>query len=130
VPTVIGALLPDAVDKSLAWVLKVTQSSHHMAHTPLAAAALSVLAAKCFGPRWATAFGTSYLVHLIGDEVHHGRVPWLLPLSNRRSRKSGQSHSAIFLALEVPSTALLLHIVMSGREKRQPDTSDINPRSK
>lgn len=119
VPTVAGALLPDAIDKSLAWILKVTHSTHHIAHTPLAAAAFAMLASRCLGPRWATAFGTSYFVHLVGDEIHHGRVPWFLPLSNRRSRKSGESHSPLFLALELPSAAILLHIAAREREKRR-----------
>ena len=125
VPTVIGALLPDAIDKSLAWVLKVTDSTHHIAHTPLAALGFTVLARLCLGDRWSKAFGTSYFAHLVGDEVHHGRVPWFMPLSSRTRRKRGEPHSRLFLALEVPSSMLLLWFL--AREfDNQPGRSDVS----
>jgi hypothetical protein len=125
VPTVIGALLPDAIDKSLAWVFKVTDTTHHIAHTPLAVLGFSVIARQCFGARWARAFGMSYFVHLVGDEVHHGRVPWFMPLSSRTRRKRGEPHSRLFMALELPSSVMLLWLMVRERESRlvQPDAT-------
>ncbi len=118
VPSVIGALLPDAIDKTLAWVLKVTDSTHHIAHTPLAALGFTILARQCLGDRWSKAFGTAYFAHLVGDEVHHGRVPWFMPLSSRTRRKRGEPHSRLFIALEVPSSMMLLWLTVRECEQR------------
>ncbi len=105
--TVAGALLPDVIDKSLVWVLRITRSTHHVGHTPLAALVCSVLAAPVFGRRRAAVFGTSYLVHLAGDELHHGRVPWLMPLSSGKRRRHEEHHSLWFVALEAPALLVL-----------------------
>lgn len=78
-PALLGALVPDAIDKTLAWVLQIVPSARHIGHTPLAAGALSTLAAALFGRRKATAFGVAYLVHLVGDRWGGGHVPWLMP---------------------------------------------------
>ncbi len=105
-PAIAGALLPDAIDKPLALVLLTP--SHHVGHTPLAALALSVLVALAFGRERALSFGTAYIVHLLGDELHHGRVPWLMPLSDSKRRRD--PHNRFFLALELPAAALMLFL--------------------
>jgi hypothetical protein len=78
-PAVLGSLVPDGIDKTLAWVLRLTPAARHIAHTPLAAILLSAGASTVLGRRWGTAFGAAYLVHLVGDLWHHGHVPWLMP---------------------------------------------------
>ena len=72
--------MPDAIDKTLSWVLNVVPVSRHIGHTPFAAAALSTLAAALFGRRKGLAFGVAYLSHLLGDRWGDGHVPWLMPL--------------------------------------------------
>lgn len=111
--TIAGALLPDVIDKTMAWVLRITRSSHHAGHTPVAAFAFSLLAAPVFGRRRAAAFGAAYLVHLAGDELHHGRVPWLMPLSSHKRRRHDESHRRWFLAFEAPAL-LVLYAMYAG----------------
>ena len=79
-PAVLGALVPDAIDKTLAWVLNVVPAGRHIGHTPFAAVVLSTVAAALFGRRKALAFGAAYLSHLVGDRWDDGHVPWLMPL--------------------------------------------------
>ena len=81
-PAVLGALVPDAIDKTLAWVIQAVPAARHIAHTPLAAVLLSAGASAVLGRRWATAFGAAYLVHLVGDLWHRGHVPWLMPFKH------------------------------------------------
>jgi hypothetical protein len=104
----LGSLIPDAVDKPLAWVLRVTPSSHYLAHTPLAAAGLSLIVARLSGARAARSFGSAYLLHLLTDDLHHGRVAWLLPFSRYRRlpRRRSIWLFAIGLLGEVPAFAL------------------------
>ncbi len=114
-PAVLGALLPDAVDKTLAWVLHVTSSSHHIAHTPLAAVTLSLVARKLVGERFAGSFGAAYIVHLLGDEIHHGRVPWLLPFRDDKRRASDKSMrpKVVGLVFEVCAIAYLASLLQT-----------------
>lgn len=105
----LGALFPDAVDKTLAWVLHVTSSSHHIAHTPLAAITLSFVAGKVVSEEFGRSFGAAYFMHLLGDELHHGRVPWFLPISDYKRRASDKSirPKLVGLAFEVAAIAYL-----------------------
>ena len=108
-PSLAGALLPDAIDKSLAWVLGVTPSARYLGHTPLAAAALSAGAGRLFGRRAGLAFGLAYCVHLLGDLWDEGHIPWLLPFK-RYEHQSGRWDvhlSAGDLALEALGAAYL-----------------------
>ncbi len=77
--SVLGALVPDAIDKTLAWVLQVAPAARHIAHTPLAAALLTTGASAVLGRRKGAAFGAAYLTHLIADLWEGGHVPWLMP---------------------------------------------------
>jgi LexA-binding, inner membrane-associated putative hydrolase len=127
-PAIAASLLPDAADKTLSWVLRVTVSSHHIAHTPLAALWLSLSVAHVFGARAARAFGTAYLLHLITDDLHHGRVPWLMPFSNHRRlpHPEGPNRVRIIvmgILLETISLALAIKMSRSVR----PHQTEINP---
>ena len=121
-PAVVGALLPDLVDKTLAWVLHVTESSHHIAHTPLAAAGLSLVAARFWGRSIARSFGSAYFIHLVGDEVHHGRVPWRMPFSSSRRKDSAVGAEKMRLRvlgilLEVPASVLLFALTRPSNRR-------------
>ena len=74
-----GAVAPDLVDKTLAWVLGVTPSGRFAAHSLVGATALTLTVARVAGPRRGASFGASYLCHLAADLFGGGRVPWLMP---------------------------------------------------
>lgn len=74
-----GAIVPDLVDKTLAWVLGVTPSGRHAAHSLAGASALTLATMRFTGRRKAASFGASYLCHLVGDIGEGGHVPWLMP---------------------------------------------------
>jgi hypothetical protein len=128
--TALGALVPDAVDKPLAWVLRVTPSSHYVAHTPLAGAALSLVVARLWGLRAARAFGSAYLSHLLIDDLHHGRVPWLLPASQYRRlpRRRSPWLFAIGVLGEIPALALIMLLLKNrGRAGGSQSARDVRP---
>lgn len=83
-----GALTPDLIDKTLAWVLGVTPSGRHVSHSLAAAGVLTLVAARLAGRRRAASFGASYLCHLACDLWSGGHVPWLMPFKRyRHSRR-------------------------------------------
>ena len=117
---VLGALLPDALDRTLHLILRVTHRSHHIGHTPLSVAALTVVAVAFVNPNFAGRFAFSYLTHLVTDDLHHGRVPWLLPFSawTRLPQARGRARLRnwlVGLALEFPSAWILYQLY--GRPK-------------
>lgn len=115
-PAVLGALVPDLIDKTLSWVLGVVPASRHIGHTPLAVAVASIGVAAFVGRRRAAAFGLAYLVHLLGDLWEHGHVPWLMPF--KRYDQAGERWqvqvSAGSAALEVLGFAYLLWAAKEG----------------
>ena len=123
--TALGSLIPDAVDKPLAWVLRVTPSSHYLAHTPLAAAGLSLIVARLCGPKAARSFGSAYLLHLLTDDFHHGRVPWLLPFSRYRRLPHRRSVGlfAVGLLGEVSGIALARFLLRRSSGARTDDAT-------
>ena len=68
-----GALLPDLVDKPLAWEFGVFESGYALAHSVLFAvpvALAAVLLSRVLGTgRSGLAFAVGYLLHLVGDVV-------------------------------------------------------------
>jgi len=70
----IGAVLPDLIDKPLAWVLRITSSGYSIAHSLFVAPAVCVAAvalARRFGHRRVgVAFAVGYGSHLAGDVVY------------------------------------------------------------
>ncbi|GAB3679291.1 hypothetical protein GCM10028857_00380 [Salinarchaeum chitinilyticum] len=62
-----AALLPDLIDKPLAWGAGVLPSGKSLAHSLLFAGPAILLAALAAGRRIAVAFAVSYLLHLAGD---------------------------------------------------------------
>jgi membrane-bound metal-dependent hydrolase YbcI (DUF457 family) len=74
-----GAIVPDLIDKTLAWLLGVTPSGRHVAHSLAGAGVLTLATAWLAGPRRGASFGASYMCHLVGDLWEGGHVPWLTP---------------------------------------------------
>lgn len=73
VVVVFASLLPDLIDKPLAWQFNIFSSGHALGHSIFLAAALApavLLAAHRSGrPRMGVAFAFGYLLHLPGDVV-------------------------------------------------------------
>lgn len=87
----VASLLPDLVDKPLAWGLKLFDSGYAAGHSVLVAlsviAVVLALARRRGRSRTGVAFGSGYLLHLSGDvvpesirsgELHIDRVLWPL----------------------------------------------------
>lgn len=108
-PTLVGALLPDLLDKPPAWVLKITSTSHGYGHTPLVALLAGLVASRVMVRNDARQLATAYYSHLVADDAHHGRVPWLLPFSawKRRSRSTTNARWKFGILLEFPAVALI-----------------------
>ena len=111
-PAVAGALLPDAIDKTLAWVLGVVPAARHAGHTPLAVAAFGLAGSALIGKRWGAAFASAYATHLVGDLWQHGHVPWLMPFKRYHVRSErwsvGLDRSTLLLeAIGLAAIALL-----------------------
>lgn len=67
-----ASILPDLIDKPLAWEFDVFASGYALGHSLLFAVPLAVatgLLARARGNRWGLAFGIGYLMHPIGDAV-------------------------------------------------------------
>ncbi|AGN02201.1 membrane-bound metal-dependent hydrolase [Salinarchaeum sp. Harcht-Bsk1] len=66
----IAALLPDLIDKPLAWGLHLLPSGRSLAHSLLFAVPAMALSALLTGRRVALAFALGYCSHLAGDVVY------------------------------------------------------------
>lgn len=66
---VVAALLPDLIDKPLAWGLHVLPSGKSLAHSLLFAGSAIALSVLVTGRRLGVAFALTYLGHLGGDVV-------------------------------------------------------------
>lgn len=71
VAVVAASLIPDLIDKPLAWQFGVFPGGYAIAHSVFVAVPVAlvatVLAARAGHPRVGVAFGIGYLVHLLGD---------------------------------------------------------------
>ena len=110
--TVVGSLLPDAIDKTLAWVLRVAPSGRHIGHTPLAGALISLAASTIAGRQRGASVGVAYGVHLVADLWHGGRVPWLMPMRKYHLQsqpwRADFSRSTLLLEAAAAATIVLL----------------------
>jgi len=99
-----GAIVPDFIDKTLAWVLGVTPSGRHAAHSLAGASVLTLATMRFAGRKRGLSFGASYLCHLVGDLWEGGHVPWLMPFRSYR-------HSERRWKLGITWRAMLLELV-------------------
>ena len=123
-PAVAGALLPDAIDKTLAWVLGVVPAARHAGHTPVAVAVFGLASSVVIGRRWGAAFASAYVTHLVGDLWQHGHVPWLMPF--KRYHVRGERWSVGFdrptLLLEAIGLATIVVLARRPAGRGEPDT--------
>ena len=78
VPVMAAAVVPDIVDKTLHYVLGLTDNGRMWGHTLLAALITSGVVLILWGKRSATSWALGYLSHLLCDI--NNVVPWLYPL--------------------------------------------------
>ena len=123
-PSLGGALVPDAIDKTLSWVLHLTPTARHIGHTPLMAGALSTLTGRLFGRQAGTAFALAYAVHLVGDLWDGGHVPWLMPFKRypQEGKRWDFDISKADLALEAVGAAYLFFVARSALRADEPPT--------
>ncbi|MBN1246815.1 MAG: metal-dependent hydrolase [Anaerolineae bacterium] len=75
--TMSGALFPDALDKTLCQVLRLTPSGRMWGHTTLSVGTTTLLVALMGGSRAARSWLLGYLGHLLADL--EGPIPWWYP---------------------------------------------------
>ncbi|MGB6837653.1 MAG: metal-dependent hydrolase [Dehalococcoidia bacterium] len=125
-PSALAAtIVPDLVDKTLAWVMGVTPSARYTAHS-LAAVALSTgLVAVLGGRRRGLSFGASYLTHLVCDLWEGGHVPWLMPFKRYEpvADRWRLGISTRGLLLELASILLLIRFALASPARSAQDAS-------
>ncbi len=125
-PAVLGALAPDAIDKTLAWVFGVVPSGRHIGHTPFMAGLLALGTAVALDQSRGRAFGAAYLVHLVGDLWHLGHVPWLMPFRayDKQSQRWRVDLSSEALLLETIGAAAIVLL-----SRRPPHEGRLRPKT-
>lgn len=120
----VGALIPDLIDKPLAWQFGVLQGGRTLGHSifiavPLSVAAV-VVAVRRGRPRLGLAFAAGYLLHLPGDilptylatgELQIGTLLW--PLTDGGGSQ-GESFVRKVMSNVVPYVTDLAAAVLSG----------------
>lgn len=76
-PTVLGALYPDILDKTLCQVLHVTPNGRMWGHTLLSVGISTLFVRAAAGPRAARSWVLGYMGHLLADTA--GTIPWWYP---------------------------------------------------
>jgi hypothetical protein len=122
-PSLGGALVPDAIDKTLSWVLDLTPTARHIGHTPLMAAALSTLTGRLFGRDAGLAFALAYAVHLVGDLWDGGHVPWLMPFKHypQEGKRWDFDISKADIALELIGATYLAYVARQALRANSAD---------
>jgi hypothetical protein len=113
--TVAGNLVPDVIDKTLSWVLKLTPSGRWLAHGLPFFSLASAFALVVVDRRRARGFALGYAGHLVCDLWGGGRVPWLAPFETpqRRRRSSRWTRKAltIYLIPEVVGAPVVVYLL-------------------
>lgn len=76
------SLLPDAVDKSIGYILHLMPNGRHYAHNIFSLLGSSVMLSLVGGKLAGQAWFIGYLGHLVADSDR--QVPWLFPLKSYR----------------------------------------------
>jgi len=114
-----ATLVPDLVDKTLAWLLGLTPSGRYMAHSLSAVALSTALVAVVGGRRRGVSFGAGYLSHLVVDLWEGGHVPWLMPFKRYApvADRWQLGLSAKGFLLELASTLLLIRFARASLKR-------------
>lgn len=128
-PSLLAAItsqIPDLLDKPVAWVLRLSDSSHLLAHSLLGWLLFRELAGTVLPPDQRAEVSDAYLSHLLADELHHGRVPWLYPFSAEKSREKDRSGRTFRtgMLLEVGAAAYLSVVMLLTVRQRSTDSAN------
>jgi hypothetical protein len=107
---VAGNLLPDVVDKTGGWVLKVMPGGRWLAHGLPFFLAANLLAKKALSERAWRGFALGYASHMVADLYAGGRLPLLAPFGRPAAEESdhGLRWLLVNLVPEVPGVIYLL----------------------
>ena len=113
---VAGNLVPDVMDKTLGWVLKLTPSRWLFHGLPLFA--LIAAGSRLFlsGPRW-RGFVLGYAGHLVCDLWAGGRVPWMAPFGRKPVKRGGKKPVRFWAMYLLPEVVGV--VVLWARVRRQ-----------
>jgi len=102
-----GTLLPDVIDKTGGWVLRVMPAGRWLAHgLPFFAAAAAVTCPLLPSRTW-RGFVAGYASHLATDLYAGGRVPWFAPFEPPPHRRNGRLNLPAALVEETAGAAFL-----------------------
>lgn len=125
VATVVSSQIPDLLDKPFAWVLRRSESSHLLAHSLLGWSLFQLVTAAMFSKQRSTELSDAYLSHLLADELHHGRVPWLYPFSTAKRRAKDRSGRVLRVGLILEAlSAVYLAVVWLLTDRDRDATLD------
>lgn len=100
--SVAGSILPDVIDKTGGWVLRVMPAGRWLAHGLPFFAAACLVSRVLLPPRQWRGFVLGYTGHLVADLYWGLKVPWLAPfekpLKSRRPRFSLPANAAAEVA--------------------------------
>ncbi len=115
---VAGNLLPDIIDKTGGWVLRVMPSGRWLAHGLPFFAAVLLASRLVLQPRQWRGFALGYGGHLLGDLYGGASVPWLAPFGRvrRRRRKKEPLVTLTAIAPEVVGAAVIWRLLRPGRQ--------------
>jgi hypothetical protein len=112
VAAVAGNLVPDVMDKTLGWVLKLTPSRWLFHGLPVFAMIAVISRLFVSGPRW-RGFVLGYAGHLVCDLWAGGRVPWMAPWGPKPVKPKGKKPLAFWVVYLLPE--VVGAVVLWGR---------------
>ena len=115
---VAGNLLPDVMDKTLGWVLRLTPS-RWLAHGLPGYAVANLVAFALLDRRRRRGFALGYAGHLVCDLWAGGKVPWFAPFQKQppKRKKRGLRYFAVYLIPEVIGLPVTLSLLRRNKEQ-------------
>ncbi len=84
-PLVLASLFPDAVDKTIGYVLQAMPNGRHFAHNIFSLVGISLIVGLTWGKVVGSAWFLGYLGHLFIDNLTF--VPWFFPVKKYSFKK-------------------------------------------
>ena len=104
---IVGTLLPDVIDKTGGWVLRVMPATRWLAHGLPFFAGAALLTLPLLPSRSWRGFVAGYASHLATDLYAGGKVPWFAPFEPPPARRNGRLNLSAALIEEVAGAAFL-----------------------
>ena len=116
---VAGNLLPDVVDKTGGWLLKVMPSARWLAHGLPFFSLMCGLALAVLDRRRARGFMLGYAGHLIADLWGGGKVPWFAPFEKPNRQPKPEWSAKLLATFLLPEAVGAAFIGWHLRHKHQ-----------